>query len=339
MRYINNIIFANQYLGMKYLICFFCLSILLFSACENDFELTEGKVNIPIVYGILSPTDTAHYIRLERAFSDPKKPASEIALIPDSLYYSNADVRLYRTRGNLEVSLDKVDGNLEGFIRNEGSFAQSPNILYKVKQSEIGIQPGDIVELRITLEEGQQVSSKTVIVEPPFPQTPNYSTGSLNFEYTLNNNYSFNPGANSAVHSVIMHIKILEIFSDGTSITKVLPWTIAQNIDTRRVQVLGRDFYQFLRSNLETDPQIKRFFQSIDFEIISGTQEIYDYVRVLQANLGITSSGEIPVYSNMSTGYGIFASRASTIINNLPISATTQDSLKKGFITKDLNFQ
>ena len=323
---------------MKHILLLLVSSILIFSACENDFELTEGKVDIPIVYGILSPLDTAHYIRLERAFSDPDKSPFDIAQIPDSLYYTNADVRLYRSRGRLEFQLSKVDGNLEGYVRQEGAFAQSPNILYKIRQNQINLQPRDTIELRIRLDDGKLVTAKTLIVEPAFPQSPNNSTASLNFEYNINNNYTFNPGQYSAVYSVIMHIRVIELLPDGTNRTVVLPWTIARNTETRRIQVLGRDFYQFMSNSLPADPQIRRFFQGIDFEIVSGTQEVLDYLNVVQANLGITSSGEIPVYTNLSDGFGIFASRASTFVRNIAISPITQDSLRRGIITRDLNF-
>lgn len=52
---------------------------LFLSACANDFDVTAPWKEIPVVYGILSPQDSAHYIRVEKAFVDPEKSALEIA--------------------------------------------------------------------------------------------------------------------------------------------------------------------------------------------------------------------------------------------------------------------
>ena len=71
---------------------------LLLSACSNDFEVTAPWKDIPVVYAILSPQDTAHYIRIEKAFIDPDKSALEIARIPDSLYYPENAISVFLER-------------------------------------------------------------------------------------------------------------------------------------------------------------------------------------------------------------------------------------------------
>ena len=101
------------------------------TACNNDLELTENKEDIPIVYGFLSRQDTAHYIRVERAFLDPEKSPLEIAQNPDSLYYDDAIVQLKRLSNGEIFDFAKVDGTLEGYPRKEGIFATTPNFLYK----------------------------------------------------------------------------------------------------------------------------------------------------------------------------------------------------------------
>jgi hypothetical protein len=41
---------------------------LAFTSCETDFELNAEWKDITIVYGILNQNDTAHYIRIQKAF-------------------------------------------------------------------------------------------------------------------------------------------------------------------------------------------------------------------------------------------------------------------------------
>jgi hypothetical protein len=61
-------------------------------------------------------------------------------------------------------------------------------------------------------------------------------------------------------------------------------------------------------------------------------------VNVTLANTGITSSGEIPTYTNMSEGLGIFDSVNKFRRNGIGIQTSTRDTLKMGYLTKNLNF-
>ena len=59
---------------------FFGLFILFLglSACSTDFQLEGEWSDIPVVYGFVSIQDTAHYIRVQRAFLEPGGNANEI---------------------------------------------------------------------------------------------------------------------------------------------------------------------------------------------------------------------------------------------------------------------
>ena len=57
---------------------------IFYSFCSNDIDLTSEWKDIPVVYGLLSKSDTANYIRVEKAFIDNEKSALDLAQIPDS---------------------------------------------------------------------------------------------------------------------------------------------------------------------------------------------------------------------------------------------------------------
>ncbi|MCC7244082.1 MAG: hypothetical protein IT269_00265, partial [Saprospiraceae bacterium] len=54
---------------------FLPLLALLVASCSNDFDVAAPWKEIPVVYGLLSPQDTAHYIRIEKAFLDASEGA------------------------------------------------------------------------------------------------------------------------------------------------------------------------------------------------------------------------------------------------------------------------
>ncbi|MEZ5030008.1 MAG: hypothetical protein R2787_01275 [Saprospiraceae bacterium] len=63
------------------------LMMLTLVSCDNELDLVSDWKEIPVVYGFLSRSDTAQYIRVEKAFLDPATSAFVIAKNPDSLYF------------------------------------------------------------------------------------------------------------------------------------------------------------------------------------------------------------------------------------------------------------
>ena len=92
---------------MKWILGLICIGF-LFTACDNTLVVTDKWKDIPIVWGFLSKSDTAHYIRVEKAFLDPNTSAYTIARIPDSLYYENAVVTLKRIASGQVFTLTRV---------------------------------------------------------------------------------------------------------------------------------------------------------------------------------------------------------------------------------------
>jgi hypothetical protein len=134
---------------------------------------------------------------------------------------------------------------------------------------------------------------------------------------------------------------------NGVFTNKAVSWEVVNNfvkkeksLPSNTYQVPGRNFYSFLNGAISTDPTVKRYFKDIDLTLTSGGTEILDYVSIGQANLGITSSGEIPTYTNMDKGgLGLLSSKVRLERKKMTLSISTLDSLRLGQITKLLNFQ
>lgn len=322
------------------LLMFFGLVMVSYS-CDNTLDLVEEKIETPVVYSMLNYEDEYQYVRLERAFASSNESALVLAKNPDSLYYTNAVVKLTRVRNgvSLEKTLEKVDGNVIGYPREDGVFATTPNILYRIKTSELLLAPLDIVKLTIDINEGELITSETKIIEKVSPGTPNAGSPvsfPTNQPYTLKWNAS--EGKGGVLHSakIIMHITE-EV--NGETIEKNLEWPIVVNTDKEVFKLEVGAFYTFLANNLVKDNKIKRYFNSLDFYLVSGNDNYAKYILVSQANTGITSSGEIPTFTNLSRGYGLFGSKASTILLGLGLNVSTLENLRTSELTKDLNFQ
>jgi len=320
---------------MRYFIlAFFGLIIL---GCSNEFDLVADYKETPVVYGLLNPADTAQYIRVERTFIDKNTSANILAQNPDSLYYDDITVKVVRLSNGVEYTLNRVDGNQEGYVRDEGAFAQAPNYLYKIMTEDITLVEEEEYELRIEgVLEDKAITATTDIVIKPFYSSPQ-NEALIAFERNKKTNYGWNPKGDETVYSVSFYFNITES-KDGQTTPKQLEWKVVSNTEKTTIDVFGTEFYSFMVGQLEEDPSITRNFISAEFELTTGNNDVKDYLRVAQANLGITSSGEIPVFTNVNDGLGLFGSKVSERRTELRLRQMTMDSLVDGSITKNLNF-
>ena len=193
------------------------------------------------------------------------------------------------------------------------------------------------IQLRIEgVFEDRTVASTTHIVEPPFLVFPQ-SGDKLGLIPGKSIGLGWNPRENSEIYTALFHVNITETLNDVDT-QKRLSWVVTENTDKRMIDADGEQFFSFLADNLEKNELIRRDLNSLEFELISGNSEIAEYIRVGQANLGITSSGEIPVLSNISNGLGVFAATHTHVRVNLVLNGESQDSLVSGRLTRDLNF-
>lgn len=327
-------------------------------ACSNDFEVTAPWKEIPIVYAILSPQDSAHYIRVEKAFVDPEKSALAIAQIVDSLYYpENAiTVWLENVETQNRVQLQRVNGALEGYPRSGGVFASEPNWLYKVKPSPSNpiLIEGKRYRFVIERTDGKpDVTAETTIPKEFFVTSPNPTDPPLRIAFLgkLNQNISWNTDVNGVYFNVTLIVRFYEKALNGTILNEqVLVWEAAKNLERDEnapsgvyratAPLSGISFYNFLANNLQRPPADRyREFHNCDIIIEGGGKEIKEYLATAQANAGLTGAETFPNYTNISEGYGIFTAKNRSIFENVRIKTATVDSMNVYPMTDTLGFR
>ncbi|MFZ1702883.1 MAG: hypothetical protein WAT79_00975 [Saprospiraceae bacterium] len=333
------------------IIFLFLLPTLFSTSCSNDFELTELGTELPVVYGLLSQADTAVYIRIEKTFLSEDVEPKILAQDPANFYYNDILVELTNTSDDAKYLLQRVNGNLEGYPRSEGGFVTDPNYIYKIHTNKLnGGKLGDNVlyELQIKKEDGTvlaKANTRTLRAMSEKDITVPSTAGSLSFDYSRDFTVGFRSDQNAHIHDIYLKVYYSEV-KNGVSEEKVLRWPIVKNYNANQpnnlnitYSIKGRSFYEFLKANIEEDPFTSRFLKSGAIEISSGGVEIKDYINIVQANLGITSSGEVPSYTNIENGIGLFSSRSYLTRENISFTVMTRDSVANGTITKKLNFK
>ncbi len=331
---------------MKINLKYFCFCTLIgmtsyyINSCSEDFQLTEPSKDLPVVFGFLDRNDTAQYIRVEKLFVDENIPAIELAKRVDSVYYSNAIVSLVNITKKKEFILNKVDVSLEGFQRKEGPFAQTPNYMYKVLTKNIQLGSGDSIMLKIDRKNNLPLVTSRILMVKDFNfRTPEASIRELSFKPGFPQTFSWTNTPDAALYNFEIQINLDEKDANTNQTTKkTLIWPIFKNEFKNSTSVSNDEFYRILNINLAADKKYTRYITGISLIVKAGGNEIKSFNLLVNANLGITASQEIPRYSNLSEGIGIFSS-THTLIGSYGITAETRTSLDTSILTRDLNFE
>lgn len=323
-------------------------AIALISSCTTDFDLEADWQDIPIVYAFVSIQDTAHYVRIQKAFLEPGGNAFDIATVSDSIYYDNINVQLEKIETGELFDLQAVDGASEGYPKDDGLFANAPNILYKIDAESVNLEGEDEIRLIINRANGlTPVTAETIVVGiiDSVPAAPALTIG--RWRYTENRSFGWKTDPNNKIFDLRLVIKYREATPDNPTefIDKTLEWVVDEAIinddddDRLSYPVVGNSFYNFIGQNIPVQEGVVRFFDGFDMYVTGAGEELLEFVRVSQANTGITSAQSIPTYTNVSDGLGIFTSRYQMYRPNIRLISEARDSLIDGIFTKDLGFK
>lgn len=332
--------------------------ILGVSACSNDVDVIGEWKEIPIVYGILKTQDTATYIRIEKAYLPPNTDATQVAQNPDSLYFgaSDIDVKLYQN-GTLFATLNRVDGNLEGYPKDTGIFAQSPNILYKTTRA---LSNNATYRLEITSNRTGQVYKATtetinntsvLITTPSASRAVRWSFFDNNAHVLNDVKFDWREPDNADIYDLSIDIHYDEYQVDAqeqelpnTRESKTLHWKPVTNYIPDGVverQINGEAFYNFIARELSdvTGTGLRRCARNMDVFVNMGGEDLALYIRAGAANQGLVG-GLFPTapYTNIENGYGIFSSTYKVSRLAVPFDQDVFLYLKEGDITNKLGF-
>jgi hypothetical protein len=319
-------------------------------SCNDDLDLVTDWKEIPVVWGFLNASDTAQYIRIEKAFIDGETGADILAKNPDSLYFQDINVQLVNESNGQIFQLQRVDGNLEGYPREPGFFADSPNYLYKLPTPENSqiINADQNYRLEIRDNQDRLITSATTPAVGVYEMSETFPMPVVRILYSSNLRIQWKSTEQSAWFydlDLVMYIDEYEIADPTNRELKKLTWKLERgklrgnsgaNISSVRP---GVDFYKFIAGQLDADPLKGRRFLSMDIVVDAGAKAISDFLSVGSANAGITGAEFVPSFSNIDNGVGLFSSRTRLVASGYTVDVTTRDSLRSGIYTQDLNFE
>ncbi len=331
-------------------------------SCEEDFNVAAPYRQITVAYGILNIEDTAHYIRVQKAFMDENKSAIDMSKEPDSSFYSQLDVKVIEYLGNTAaqtITLQMVDLNKEGYIKQSSvkdqSFFTSPNYGYKFKHQ---LNSEREYRLIVTNPNTGKVDSSDligIVSNDTADNIKGFDVNEFNFaQYSLN----FSRTAPTAKTTFFVNTPVNGYILEGYIRFHYLERNVVTNVEERKsvdynfstLNTLPSEPYQpsvqnlsilsFLRDAMGVAPtNVQRYMDSCDIFFYAGSKELYSYKFVNQTQGGSLTNDNIqPNYTNMVSedAFGVVGSRAMRFYENAGLTNPTMDTLMNNSITKDL---
>ena len=291
--------------------------VLLLSRCSNDVDLYADYKDITIVYGLLDVSDDTTWVKITKAFSGPGN-ALTIAHNPDSSNYPY-----------------KLPATLNGKVNNNdlpSIVLDTITIYNKLEGDSIFYYPGQLVyyttealdvDATYTLNidsKGEMITAETPLIGG-FTVTYPFNTMDFMFDHdikwnsvknakryeviTIFNYTEFLPG--SYADTLDLQIKLETIYTNPVKISKN-----ADGGENLEIPYTGENFFSEIVNKLESIPNIQRWAGPIEVVISAGSEVLHYYIEINDAASGSLLQ-ELPNYTNIQNGTGIFASRHSIV--------------------------
>ena len=351
----------------------FAAAALLMSSCSEKFEVAAPYKDITLVYGFLDMGDTAHYIRIQKAFLDENKSAVSMAQSADSNFFNDINVRIerYRAFGTNtyvdSIHLNRVDMTQEGYPKEAGTFFTAPNYAYKFTDA---LNPQYIYRLKVVHKSTGAIDSADAPVidlavtafKVPIIDDNMTNLAGMRFTSVLpSRHFDFGgiyvptPGYNFKGES--NPVRVAQAFIrfnwDDSDINTKLRTPHSYDMDAGLIavnqsnnafeyEISNNSLYAAISLGMGTAPaNIVRLINRCDISVYLSTSDYADYRNALliQGN-GLTGSEISPVYTNIKGNnvLGLFTSRGKHS-GPVTIVGQTVDSLVASQMLKHTNLK
>jgi hypothetical protein len=326
------------------------------TSCSEDFEVAAPYKQVTVVYAMLNPKDTAHYVRVQKVFVDEKKSAIDMAKVSDSSFYKEGeiDVILEEIRNNGQVNaypLTRVNLAAEGYPKYAASgdqnFFTTPHYGYKTKQTLNSAYKYNVKVVN-------KVSGETVETVPTTAGSKGIGIVNTNDQNVIGGFYISKFHEDARDHFIDLERTSASSFyrllgnvpANGTIIEGILRfrWVdkntisgaqVDRSVDYHFDDTTGNNgrfllttsntsIYSFLADAIGPAPaNTERYMDSCDIIVWAGSEELYRYQQInLAQGSGITGDQIKPNYTNLTGSksvLGLVASRTYVMARNVPL--------------------
>lgn len=332
---------------MKKYQLFLLFSMLLgwMTSCSTRVDLYADYKDVTIIYGLIDVTQDTNFVKIVRAFSGSNEHpvnANEVALIADSSNYpGKLDARIIEYKAQVggqfaptgrEILLDTITIH----DKQPGTFyAPNQKVYYTTEMFKTDNHTTKYKYELVVHKANDTVTSETRVVggddfrilttSVTFSPSGQDKTGKV----------TFFPADNAAVYELTMVFHYTEKEPTDQYFTdKEVSWSYgAMGLDDLETE--GGNSY-FIRYNQATlfimlasaiggdTLNCERYMGDFNIYLSAGGNELYNYIEINSPNQGLSQN--IPDYTNVNGGFGVFSSRIN-LATTARLSARTQTDL------------
>lgn len=331
---------------MRKFLCFvFSLFVsgMMFNSCSTDVDIYADYKDITVVYGLLDSRLDTNYIKINKAFLGPGS-AFDIALIDDSCNYPDKlEAKLIEYKANIggnnfvktrEIPLDTTT------IHNKDlGFFYAPDQLVYFTSTKLNNNTQDLkYKYELQIDRGDTLlNAFTEMVGGTGFST---SLAQLDFVSPGGGMIQWRECMNAMIYEIIISFNFVEVDLNQDSVRRCMTWSLGSypisspsltlNQNTYTLNYKSSQFFNNLATFLGNDTlkKVDRLVMepSLKLSIAAGGDELYNFISVNGPSSSIVQN--VPEYTNVNGGYGVFSSR-TMFEKNVRLSSNTFLELQK----------
>lgn len=344
---------------MKYFVFAIAFLGLLITGCKTDVELNAPYKSTTVVYALLDPVQDTQWIKINRTFLGDGNNL-DYALVRDSSEYDFSAFKSIGVSEIEDGHVVNTYALQEKEVANKSIngifYGPEQTVYYFVKNG--GLNQHAVYRLDIDFHDLPDVTAQTALVQSSAVMLFNGQTiAALGKELALTrttgpSTFQFDeysgsivPDESAPFYEVALRMNFTEkVYTDAshTTLLESRPMTVEYYVgrftenntnSAGRIPftINGLSFFDYLGRTLKKDDHIVYQIGNYDTQPYPGTEcfdiviyfggtELYTYYQVNSPSTGVVQ--ERPTYSNVQNGLGLWSSRSSMVIANLPLVTT-----------------
>jgi hypothetical protein len=295
-----------------------CAGLLGLFSCEKEFNPRDKYKDITIVYGLINPVDTFHYIRIHKAFLGPEN-IIVMAENPDSSLYpvEDLDVRIYEITPDGNSTKLTVD-TITKLNKEPGHFYYPKQMMYRFEKIfEKKLVFGEdfyAPESTIKIEVENKKTGKIVYAETSLVHSFNITTPRKGSPLNLKPDqvlakFQWNNAKNGRIYDVYYTLH----YREGRNIDpsdvwkkKSLVWHVGSHSASKTGDGTSPEncsynpgaFYAQIMRDISYDESVWRSpYNDVRLAVWCGSEDLYYYHNINDPSQGLTQ--ERPEYTNL----------------------------------------
>ena len=301
-------------------------------SCSTDVDLYADYKDITVVYGLLDPTKDTTFIKINKAFLGPGN-ALEIAQIADSCNYPeklNCRIIEYSSTAGGNFTQTRVFDldTITIHDKESGVFYSTNQLVYYTTGTIRNNTDFHRYKYALEIDHADTTlrGETNIVGGPSFSIVQSY----LNLSNKIpNGTIKFYPCPNAAIYDAEITFRYLELTPNNDTIPRYMNWKLETKADSDFLPEHGQYNYTFNPSVFQqmlayqlgddTLKMVDRLLEEypLTVKISAGGEELYNFISVNGPSTSISQN--VPEYSNIAGGYGVFSSRTH-IIKNVKMS-------------------